>query len=66
MREKSEDDRVDVLYFASPLIADEFLKIITVDMSLAVGSMLFVFFYMRFQTGSWFIAVAGMTEILLR
>lgn len=62
---KSENSPLDVLYFATPLVADEFLLIIVFDMLLAVGSMIVVFAWLWYQTESVTVAIAAMTEILL-
>lgn len=60
----SGGDGFDVLYFATPLLGDEFLLIIVVDLSLAVGSMIVVFLYLWYQTGSLVVAIGAITEIL--
>ena len=44
---------------------DEFLAIIITDMLFAILSMLIVFGYIWFHTGSLFLALAGIAEILL-
>mmetsp|Transcript_21686 Transcript_21686/g.76147 ORF Transcript_21686/g.76147 Transcript_21686/m.76147 type:complete len:1073 (-) Transcript_21686:77-3295(-) len=63
--EKAKDESMDVLYFATPLLEDEFLIIILVDLSLAVGSMFVVFGWLWFQTQSLTVALAAIAEILL-
>ena len=43
----------------------EFSEIINRDLTFAMGSIVFVYFYIWLQTGSAFIALVGMTEILI-
>jgi hypothetical protein len=66
LNEMSTDKAVglDVLYFATPVLLEEFLNMLTRDGLLALMSMVFVFCWIWGQTGSLFIAIAGMTEIL--
>jgi len=56
---------VEVLFFATPLVRDEFLSIIVRDMLKVLVSLAIVFAWIWFQTGSAFVAVAGVTEIFL-
>merc|ERR1712091_88900 len=61
----SSDGAVEVLYFASPLVWDEILGILIRDMLMAVISVSFVFLWIWRHSGSFFLAVVGMLEILL-
>merc|ERR1711988_677467 len=56
---------VEVLYFASPFFFDEFIGILLRDVLLAFVAVAFVFFCLWAHTGSFFLATAGMMEILL-
>jgi len=61
----SEAGEVEVLYFATPLFFDEFIGILTGDMLLALVAVAFVFICLCLHSGSIFLAIAGMMEILL-
>merc|ERR1711959_554739 len=56
---------VEVLYFASPFFEDEFIGILLRDMLLALVAVAFVFCCLWAHSGSLFLAIAGMIEILL-
>merc|ERR1711959_469433 len=56
---------VEVLYFASPFFEDEFIGILLRDMLLALVAVAFVFCCLWAHSGSLFLAIAGMMEILL-
>lgn len=63
--QEADTTDVDVLYFASALVFSEFQIIILVDVGLAFFSLLFVFLYLWLQTGSLFLSIVTVTEILL-
>merc|ERR1719159_1434117 len=65
LEDTSEAGEVEVLYFATPLFFDEFIGILTGDMLLALVAVAFVFICLRVHSGSLFLAIAGMIEILL-
>mmetsp|Transcript_7578 Transcript_7578/g.11037 ORF Transcript_7578/g.11037 Transcript_7578/m.11037 type:complete len:1056 (+) Transcript_7578:163-3330(+) len=56
---------VQSYYFMGSLIFDIILRILSNDGLKAVGSLLAVFFYLRFMLGSWFLAAVGMFEIFM-
>lgn len=56
---------VNSYYFMGALILDVLLSIVTWDALLALASFALVFLYIRLAVGSWFLAIVGMTEILL-
>ena len=63
--ETGHDPNVNSYYFMGVLILEVLLQIVTVDALLALASFGFVFLYLRFTVGSWFLSVIGMTEIVL-
>merc|ERR1719454_621593 len=63
LEDTSEAGEVEVLYFATPLFFDEFIGILTGDMLMALVAVVFVFICLH--SGSFFLAIAGMVEILL-
>lgn len=65
LEETSKDGEVEVLYFATPLVGDEILAILQQDLLMALVSVAFVFIWLRVHSGSFFLAIAGMLEILL-
>lgn len=56
---------VNSFYFMGILILEVLLDIVTRDALFALASFMFVFIYLRIMVGSWFLAIVGMTEILL-
>lgn len=64
---QSDTDHPDfnAYYFSSALFQDEILNILLTDALKALGSMAFVFGYLVFQTGSVFLGIAGMMEIIM-
>merc|ERR1719159_681842 len=65
LEDTSKAGEVEVLYFATPLFFDEFIGILTGDMLMAFIAVVFVFICLCFHSGSLFLALAGMMEILL-
>jgi len=65
LKNTKEVGNVEVLFFATALIRDEFLSIILVDCLKVIASLTLVFLWIYFQTGSILIATAGITEIIL-
>jgi hypothetical protein len=57
-------DGVEVLSLKTSLIFEVIIDVLIADALLAVGAVLMIFFFIRLQTGSWFIAIMGMLEIL--
>ena len=55
---------MDVLYFCTPVVGDEFVALILRDVQLALASCVLVFLWIWGQTGSLFIAIAGIFEIV--
>jgi hypothetical protein len=62
----SYSDKISVYYFMTALIFDIFIKILQMDGMLAFASIGMVFTYIWVTTGSGFLAVVGMSEIVLR
>ena len=56
---------VNSFYFMGILILDVLFAIVQRDAMLAIASFFFVFIYLRIMVGSWFLAIVGMTEIML-
>jgi len=56
---------VNSYYFMIALILDVLLKIVVRDALLALISVSFVFFWLRINVGSWFLAGIGILEIFL-
>merc|ERR1719159_2325358 len=65
LEDTSTAGEVEVLYFATPLFFDEFIGILTNDMLLALLAVAFVFVCLSCHSGSVFLAIVGMMEILL-
>lgn len=65
LQETRDVGDVEVLFFATPLIRDEFLNIIVNDLLKVLVSLGLVFLWIFLQTGSIVIALAGITEIIL-
>lgn len=55
---------IDSYYFMGTLILDVLLEIVIRDGSLAVYSLIFVFFWVASMVGSWFLAIIGFFEIV--
>jgi predicted RND superfamily exporter protein len=58
------DDRFGIILFASALSNDEFLQLLQWDVMLATISLVFVFLFIAFGSGSFYMAIMGMLEIL--
>ena len=58
-------DDVEVLYFWPVISFKEFLSILLHDGLLAIGSIVFVFFYLWIHSGSAFLAMAGMLHVMM-
>jgi hypothetical protein len=50
-------------YFMTAIIGDTIISIVTQDALLAIFSFIFVFFWIRINTQSWFLAFVGLFEI---
>lgn len=59
------NDKVNSFYFMGSLIVDVLLKIVLGDARLAFMAIIFVFIWIRVSTGSWFLSIVGMLEIVL-
>jgi len=51
-------------YFMGTLLLDVLLDIVTQDAMLAIISLVFVFIWLRVNTGSWFLSAVGIFEIM--
>jgi predicted RND superfamily exporter protein len=56
-------DSVNSYYFMTAIIGDTIISIVTQDALLAIFSFIFVFFWIRVNTQSWFLAFVGLFEI---
>ena len=56
-------DSVNSYYFMTAIIGDTIIGIVTQDALLAIFSFIFVFFWIRINTQSWFLAFVGLFEI---
>jgi len=65
LKDMAVGEDMDVLYFATPIVGDEFTAILGRDMLFAIISLLLVYGYLTYQTGSLFLSSVGMAEILL-
>eukprot|EP00931_Biecheleriopsis_adriatica_P072685 TRINITY_DN47102_c0_g1_i1.p1 TRINITY_DN47102_c0_g1~~TRINITY_DN47102_c0_g1_i1.p1 ORF type:complete len:1116 (-),score=235.19 TRINITY_DN47102_c0_g1_i1:84-3431(-) len=65
LQSTSKEGDVEFLFFATPLIREEFLAILVGDMLKVVVSLGLVFLWIFIQTNSIIIAIAGITEIIL-
>lgn len=65
LQEENDDESFKTYYFATSLILAEILSIVILDGLNAIGSMAFVYGYLVFQTDSFFLATAGMIEIVM-
>jgi len=66
MEKQSEEGThsgVNTYYFMTAIIGDVILGIVTQDALLALFSLAFVFFWLRINTRSWFLAYVGLLEI---
>eukprot|EP00804_Cyclotella_cryptica_P024803 CCRYP_001761-RA/>CCRYP_001761-RA protein AED:0.23 eAED:0.23 QI:209/0.75/0.6/1/1/1/5/0/1089 len=54
---------INSYYFMTAIIGDTILAIVTQDALLAIFSFIFVFFWIRINTQSWFLAFVGLFEI---
>jgi len=66
MDSEASEDRYSFLnsyYFMGAIIGDVILDIVIQDGLLAIFSFLFIFFWLRINTGSWFLALVGFLEI---
>ncbi|CAJ1966509.1 unnamed protein product [Cylindrotheca closterium] len=66
MNQQAEEDThasVNSYYFMIAIIGDVILQIVLQDALLAIFSLAFVFFWLRINTGSWFLAAVGFFEI---
>lgn len=66
MDAEADKDRYSFLnsyYFMGAIIGDVILDIVIQDGLLAIFSFLFIFFWLRINTGSWFLALVGFLEI---
>lgn len=61
----SSENDVEFLFFATPLIRDEFISILLSDAMKVFISLTLVFLWIWLQTNSAVIAIAGITEIIL-
>jgi protein dispatched 1 len=59
------NDKVNTYYFMGVLILEVLLDIVIRDALMAIASFVFVFLYLRLTVGSWFLAIIGMTEIIM-
>lgn len=67
MDAEASEDRYSFLnsyYFMGAIIPDVILDIVIKDALLALFSFMFIFFWLRINTGSWFLALIGFLEIL--
>lgn len=56
-------ETINSYYFMGALIIDVILEIVQQDAMLAIFSLVFVFLWLRINTGSWFLAGVGIFEI---
>jgi predicted RND superfamily exporter protein len=63
--DESTNSDVNSYYFMIVLIGDVIIGIVVQDGLLAIFSLAFVFFWLRINTGSWFLAGVGIFEIFL-
>jgi len=61
--EKDTHSTINSYYFMTSIIGDEILSIVTKDGALAIFSFAFIFFWLRVNTDSWFLAFVGLFEI---
>jgi hypothetical protein len=63
LAEEDASANINSYYFMTSLIGDVILQIVVQDAALALFSFLFVFIWLRINTGSWFLASVGFFEI---
>jgi predicted RND superfamily exporter protein len=63
--DESTHSKVNSYYFMIVLIGDVIINIVAQDGLLALFSLAFVFFWLRINTGSWFLAGVGIFEIFI-
>ena len=61
--EKGTHSTINSYYFMTAIIGDVILNIVTKDAMLALFSFAFIFFWLRINTRSWFLAFVGLFEI---
>lgn len=61
--EKETHSTINSYYFMTALIGDVILDIVVKDAMLAIFSFAFIFFWLRVNTQSWFLAFVGLFEI---
>jgi hypothetical protein len=61
--EEETHSTINSYYFMIAIIGDVILQIVLQDALLAIFSLAFVFFWLRINTGSWFLAGVGFFEI---
>lgn len=62
---KGEHEEINSYYFMGVLLLDVILRIVQRDAMLAIFSLVFVFLWIRINTGSWFLAGVGIFEIFI-
>jgi len=65
LTDKKNNEEVQIYYFMGALIFDIIQMILIGDGLKALGSFVFVFFYLRYMLGSWFLTAVGMFEIVM-
>lgn len=65
LAKKSTHDQINSYYFMGSLILEVLLEVVQQDGMLAIFSLLFVFIWIRINTGSWFLAGVGILEIFV-
>eukprot|EP00003_Mantamonas_plastica_P024929 TRINITY_DN476_c0_g1_i4.p1 TRINITY_DN476_c0_g1~~TRINITY_DN476_c0_g1_i4.p1 ORF type:complete len:626 (+),score=196.36 TRINITY_DN476_c0_g1_i4:232-2109(+) len=63
--ESAKNDNLEILYLGTGLSQPIIDELLIHDGLLAFASFAFVVFYLRFHTGSWFLASLGMTHVLM-
>mmetsp|Transcript_41002 Transcript_41002/g.67287 ORF Transcript_41002/g.67287 Transcript_41002/m.67287 type:complete len:997 (-) Transcript_41002:632-3622(-) len=61
--EKGTHSEINSYYFMTTLIGDVILDIVTKDAMLAIFSFVFIIFWLRLNTKSWFLSFVGFFEI---
>ena len=61
--EKGTHSEINSYYFMTTLIGDVILAIVTKDAMLAIFSFVFIIFWLRLNTKSWFLSFVGFFEI---
>jgi len=65
LAKEDSDEEINSYYFMGALIFDVLIRIVSKDAMLAIFSLCFVFFWIRINVGSWFLAFVGLLEIFL-